>query len=315
MGKKKPAVVNTRPNYNQSQRLNDENYWIWYNSLYELAAATVHWEGMPVEIDRRAVNMWLFGNGLVVFYWDPDYDKYFCLRGTPGGEIDMYNNPTRYNVYGAGNYHKQLSASECVPIWLNYRRIGILPMVDLYARKLANFERTIDVNLAQQKTPAFIECDETQRLSVETALQKVYEGNPVVVGNNGLATMMQAHYVTSDAPYIVNQLWQDKLQCLHEYLTRLGIDNSPVDKMTRVQSAEVMSNNQEIEMFRLVRFDVIRECCAKINRMYGNADGDRPPVMLWADLNADWSSDNFDYLNDIKAQEEGEQDGRDIELP
>lgn len=314
MSKKKPAVVSTRPNYDESQRMNDDYYWTWYSALYELSAATIHWEGMPVEVSRRAVNMWLMGNALVVFYWDSDYDKYFCVRATPSGEIDMYNNPTSYTAYGAGNYTKRLKASECVPIWLNYRRMSALPLIDLYARKLARFEKTIDVNLAQQMTPAFIECDETVRLSVETALQQVYSGEPAVVGTPAIASLMQAHYVTADAPYIVDKLWQDKLQCLHEFLTRMGIDNSPVDKMTRVQSAEVMSNNQEIEMFRLVRFDVIRECCAAVNRMYGQAEGTRPAVRLWADMNGDWSSGNFDYLNTVENFEEGGDNGA-VELP
>lgn len=304
----KRDTVATTANQQQSQRRNDEYYWLWYDNLYQLASATINWEGMPVEIDKRFVNMALFGSGLVVFYWDEDYDRYFCLRGVPSGTIDMYNNPMGFTAYGAGNYHKHLRASECVPIWLNYRRVGMLPVIDLYARRLANFDRTIDVNLAQHKTPALIECDETQRLTVENAVKQVYEGVPVVFGNTGVAQLLQAHYLTNDAEYLVDRLNQDKLACLHEFLTLIGIDNSPVDKMTRVQSAEVMSNNEEIEMFRLVRFDTIREGCAAINRMYGTPDGNRPAVTLWADFNGDWSSENWATLNTIEDDGEGADD-------
>lgn len=314
MGKNKPkAVVSKRDgvatinNQHQAQSRNDEYYILWYDNLYQLAAATITWEGMPSEIDRRFVNMALFGSGVVVFYWDSDYDKYFCLRAVPSGTIDMYNNPTAFTAYGAGNYHKRLSAAECVPIWLNYRRVGILPIIDLYARRLANYDRTIDVNLAQHKTPAIIECDELQKLSVENALMQVYQGKPVVLGTPGLTSLLQAHYITNEAAYIVDKLNDDKKTCLHEFLTLIGVDNSPVDKMARVQSAEVGSNNGEIEMFRLVRFDTIREGCKAVNRMYGTADGNRPAVTLWADFNGDWSSENWEALNTL--EEVSDDDG------
>lgn len=306
MGKNKPkARIAVRPNVNQAVIRNDDFYLMWYDNLYQLAAATLNWEGMPVEVDKRFVNMALFASGLVVFYWDADYNKYFCLRGVPSGEIDMYNNPLGFTAYGAGNYHKELKASECVPLWLNYRRTNLLPTIDLYAQRLARLERTTDVNLAQQMTPPILECEETQRLTVQAALEKIYEGQPAVVGNTGLASLMQMHYVTADAPYLVDKLWDAKISCLREFLTVIGIDNTPVDKAERVQSAEVESNNQEISMFRLVRLDTLRQGCAAVNRMYGQPDGERPGVTLWCDFNCDFSSANWAFLNTLGTEEGG----------
>ena len=308
MGKNRPkGRLAVRDNIDQAQARNDAYYMMWYDNLYQLAAATLHWEGMPSEVDRRFVNMALFGSGLVVFYWDPDYDRYFCLRGVPSGEIDMYNNPLAFTAYGAGNYHKHLRASECVPLWLNYRRVPLLPAIDLYAQRLSRIDRTIDVNLLQQMTPPIVECEESQRLTVQAALDDIYSGKPVVVGNTGLAQMMQMHYVTNDAEYIVDKLWDAKISCLREYLTLIGVDNTPVDKAERVQSAEVDSNNEEIELFGLVRLDTLRQGCQAVNRMFGKSEGTRPAVRLWVDFNSDFSSDNWAFLNRAGGAENGSE--------
>lgn len=306
MGKKNKTYMAVRPNYNQDARRNNAFYWLWYDNLYQLACATLKWEGLPVEIDKRFVSMSLFGSGLVVFYWDDEYDCFFCLRGTPSGEINMYNNPMRFTAYGAGNYHKTLSASECVPIWLNYRRVPILPIIDLYASRLAKFDRAIDVNIAQHMTPAIIECDERQRLTLDNLVSEWQGGAPVILGNDGMLSSIQAKYLTNEAPYLADKIQDAKRDILNEFLTLLGVDNSPVDKAERVQSAEVHSNNQAIETFRLIRLDTVREGCAAINRMFGEKLEQIGAGPVWCDLNTDYSSQNWVTLNTVG---EGSENG------
>lgn len=56
----------------------------------------------------------------------------------------------------------------------------------IYARRLADIDRTVDVNLMSQKMPIFAVVPESQRLTIQN-LMKQYVGNePIIVGADGM---------------------------------------------------------------------------------------------------------------------------------
>lgn len=298
MGKNKPkAKISTRPNTPQS--LNQYN--MWYRYYYELcqqvAAATFRWQGLPREIDPRFLTMTLLNRGLAVFFRDDEFDKFFALMGNPAGSLNVYNNPTRFMAYGAGGvYHKLLGADECVPMWLNYYRTGMGAVFDLFAQRLAHFEKCEEVNICQQMTPPIIECDERIRYTVNDVIAQWQGGEPVIIGNDGLTSQMPVHYVFNDAPFILDKLGDSKRTCWKQFLTFIGVDNSEVDKPERVQSAEVNANNVEIGTMRLIRLDTLRQACSEINERYG--------LSVWVDFNTDFSSANWEYVNMLEDEDE-----------
>lgn len=314
---KRGGGVSTRPNAWQSAWRNTDYYIHYYNLLQEMACATLHWEGLPVEIDRRFLNLTIFNRGLAVFFLDGDYDRYFATMGTPGGTVNMYQQPTRYMAYGAGEFHRLLTMDDCVPIWANYLRIPPAEAFRVYARQLADVRQTIDVQLQGHKMPTVVTCPESKRLTVKNLMMQ-WEGNePVVYGTDTLMDGVSIDYLSSKAPYIIGNLYDHFRNVWCEAMSYIGVNNSPVDKPERVQSAEVASNNKAIEIQRLTRFDTLRMACEEINRRYG--------LEAWVDFNGDWSSENYEAIMTAPAAEiddgdeehgamGGDEDGRDADL-
>ena len=42
----------------------------------------------------------LMYDGLAVFYFDEEFDRFMALRATGLGQVNMYDNPTNFTVYG-----------------------------------------------------------------------------------------------------------------------------------------------------------------------------------------------------------------------
>lgn len=273
----------------QSAEMNNLQYRMYYEMLEQMSCSVYRWEGLPSEIDQRFLELTLFNRGLSVFFHDDtEYDAYFATMGAPSGTINMYQNPTQYIAYGSNGFHRYLKASDCVPIWNNYLRRPDINAMRIYARRLADIDRTIDVNLAEQKMPMFVTCPESQRLTVQN-LMKQYMGNePIIIGADGMFDPSQMQYLHSGAPFIVDKLLAAKFTIWAEIMTYLGIDNQNIQKAERVQTAEVQANGGQIEANRLIRLNCRRMACKEINRKYG--------LSVWCDFNKDISTENFNAI-------------------
>lgn len=288
-----------RKNVWQSAEMNNLQYRMYYEMLEQMACAIYRWEGLPTEIDQRFLELTLFNRGMSVFFWDDEYDAYFSTMGAPSGQINMYQNPLAYIAYGTNGFHRRLKSTECVPIWNNYLRRPDINAMRIYARRLADIDRTVDVNLMSQKMPIFAVVPESQRLTIQN-LMKQYVGNePIIVGADGMFDPSQITYLNSGAPFITPELLKAKQTVWAEIMTYFGIDNTSISKAERVQSAEVEANNGQIETNRLIRLNCRREACRQINRKYG--------LKVWCDMNKDISTDNMNTLLmvDPEIQSEG----------
>ena len=198
--------------------------------LEQMACAIYRWEGLPTEIDQRFLELTLFNRGMSVFFWDDEYDAYFATMGAPSGQINMYQNPLAYIAYGTNGFHRRLKSTECVPIWNNYLRRPDINAMRIYARRLADIDRTVDVNLMSQKMPIFAVVPESQRLTIQN-LMKQYVGNePIIIGADGMFDPSQITYLNSGAPFITPELLKAKQTVWAEIMTYFGIENTNISK-------------------------------------------------------------------------------------
>lgn len=306
MSRKRKNKITTRDNPNQAANAADAYYAYWLDLCQQVACATLKWENVPVEIDRRFLTLTLLERGLSVFFLDEDTDKFLSLMATPGGAYNMYNNPIAFNAYGAnGSFRRLLQADECVPLWLNYRRNNMRPTFQRFAARLAYLDRAMDCNLSQQMTPVIITCPEEKRLTVNNLVSQWQGGEPVVIGVDVLMDGVETKYLAADAPFVYDKLQDAQNNLWRDYLTRLGVDNSPVDKPERVQTAEVESNNVELSTMRLISLDCLREGCKAINRRWG--------LDMWVDFNQDFSSEMWEIVNTAGGTEDGDYPGLEVE--
>jgi hypothetical protein len=237
--------------------------------LTELAVNRFKWSGFPDSVDVRFLEMTLFYQALSVFYYDTDYDQYFALRGGSTNFLNMLDNPTGFFVVGNNFQGKTVSAKRAVPIWANYVRIPDLDIVTIYASRLAEMDRTVEINSANARRSKYIVTTQNQQLSFTNINRQIDEGqNGISVGG-----------AVQDLDAINNvDLCVDPVTVLNLHILRtrewsecmglLGIENANQDKKERLVSAEVDANSDQTSMMRFVNLNARRMACDKINKMY-----------------------------------------------
>lgn len=254
-------------NFWDSAMMNNATYIQYYNRLTELAISMFEWVNLPEEIDPRFLELVLFANGKAVFFKDPEIG-YMALMVTDMGPMNVYRVPLRRRAYASNGYNAELTIDDSVMIYNNYLRTPSKLDVEMFSRRLYNIDRTIDINVNGQKTPILIECEETQRLTLEN-LYMQYDGNkPVIYGDTALQNN-PLKAIQTGVPYVADKLTMLKTQYWNEALTYLGISNLNIQKKERLVSDEVARNMGGVIASRYSRLNARKDACKEINKMFG----------------------------------------------
>ena len=269
----------------EAARCNSETEYVWFNRLLEIALNGIKWHNLPPEIDPRYLELILLFCGSALFFYDPDADQFAVWRFTPIGKFDHYRDPERRRaIPEMGNsYNRILTRADSVAIYNNLTRTPDVIALRYYTRKLSQLDRAIDVNIAVQKTPKMVICDERQRMTFENLINQ-YEGNlPFIFGARSLQEMGQIEVLDTSAPFLAGELAAVKRQTFAEAMTYWGIENSSSEKKERLVSDEVTSNLGAVEIARQCRLNARELACDQINRMYGDILPEGP---VWVEYNA-----------------------------
>lgn len=248
--------------------LNNLTYRQYLNRLTELATSMFEWKNLPDTVDARYLELHLFETGCMVYFKD-DVIGDLCLDCIVNGRLDVYGNPLLRRAYsGYNNYQKLLKYNNSVIIWNNYLHTNSILDVEMFARRLYNIDRIIDVNANAQKTPVLLQGNEKQRLTLLN-LYKEYDGNaPFIFGDKNLDINSLKAFSTN-APYVCDKLYQLKTQIWNEALTYLGISNINIQKKERLITDEVTRNQGGTIASRYSRLETRRQAVEKINDMFG----------------------------------------------
>lgn len=262
MGRRKHDI------FDESMILNNLTYRQYLNRLTELAISMFEWKNLPSTVDARYLELHLFETGCMVYFKDEVIGD-LCLDCIVNGRLDVYGNPLLRRAYsGYNNYQKLLKYNNSVIIWNNYLHSNSILDVEMFARRLYNIDRIIDVNANAQKTPVLLQGSEKQRLTLLN-LYKEYDGNaPFIFGDKNLDINSLKAFSTN-APYVCDKLYQLKTQIWNEALTYLGISNINIQKKERLITDEVTRNQGGTIASRYSRLETRRQAVEKINEMFG----------------------------------------------
>lgn len=262
MGRRKNNI------FDESMVLNNLTYRQYLNRLTELAISMFEWKNLPDTVDERYLELHLFETGCMVYFQD-DILGDLCLDSITNGKLSVYGDPLLRRAYsGYNNYQKLVSYKDSVIIWNNLLHTNSILDVKMFARRLYNIDRIIDVNANAQKTPVLLQGSEKQRLTLLN-LYKEYDGNaPFIFGDKNLDINSLKAFSTN-APYVCDKLYQLKTQIWNEALTYLGISNINIQKKERLITDEVTRNQGGTIASRYSRLESRRKAVKKINKMFG----------------------------------------------
>ena len=244
--------------------------------LMNLGISVFKWKNLPKGVDERMLEFWLMRDGFVGFFYD-ELLKSDDKRRAPEGyavlpmmlqrDWDIYEYPRDRRAYTVNGFQYDCNEDNSVIIFNNYLRVPMWITMWQYALRLAEVQRTIDINCKQQRTARVIRCDDKQRLTYLNAAKEVDEGRNWVHGDKNLdLDAFQVFDITT--PYVANEMQIYKHQLWNEALTYLGIENVNTDKKERLISDEVVNNMGDVEAERFTRLNARLQACNEINELF-----------------------------------------------
>jgi hypothetical protein len=235
---------------------------------------------MPDSIDVRFMEMTLLRRALSIFYFDKKYDKFFALEGASTMYVNMMHNPTGYTVIGPNFLGKTIGAyrfdkegdqtDTAIPIWSNYMRIPDLDIIMLYSIRLAEMDRTIEINSKNARRNKVIITPENTKLSAVNINRQLDEGQDGIQVAGPLQDMQFIQAVDMGISMIdVEKLHIIRTRMWNECMGLLGIDNANQDKKERLVASEVDANNDQVSNMRYVNLNARRTAADQINAVHG----------------------------------------------
>lgn len=257
-----------KTNFEESLFANMRTYGQYMAILKQIAISMFDWKNLPDSVDERYLEIALFYNGAGVYFNDEVMGN-LALNMIFSGEFSVYGEPVSRRAFSRYNqYQKILDKNDSVIIWNNLDRTPTFPIIDMFARRLYNIDRAIDVNVNAQKTPTLIRCDEKQRLTLVNAYKEMDGNSPVIYADKSFDPSSITTLKT-DAPYVADKLYELKSNLWNEALTYLGIPNANVMKRERLIKDEVLRSLGGTMANRYSRLQARQEAVKKINRMFG----------------------------------------------
>lgn len=258
---------------------------MYITTLSELCVNRFKWEGLPEEIDRTFIEKTLHFNGLVVFFHsknglEPEtvngielvvdqYNRYFALKASAQGEINMYDNPTEFHVFGNQQMDRELNARQCVPIWANTMRVPQRQAIYIYAKKLAKIDRTIDITIENLRFTRLVTGNANQKQSLVNIMRQMDEGKPIVYTTPNFDPNSVQVFDLGVHPDVLPKLMDARNSLWNQAMGFLGINNANQDKRERLVASEVQANDEQVLAMRATALNTRQYAAEQINKMYG----------------------------------------------
>lgn len=263
-------MARRRTNFELSARDNMESYYYYIDRLTELSISMFEWVNLPDTVDERFLEMTLFTNGCAVYFND-DVLGNLALPVAINGQWNVYKIPIRRRAYSVNGYQNgDLTIDNSVMIYNNMIRTNSVRAVRMYARRLWDLDRSIDVNARAQKTPVLLQGTEQQRLTLLNAYKELDGNSPVIMADKDIDLRNgPISCIVTEAPYVADKLYQLKTEIWNEALTYLGISNLNIQKKERLVADEVTRNMGGTIASRYSRLEMRRKAAEEINDMFG----------------------------------------------
>lgn len=271
--------------------MNDQTYTDYLERMKKICLSMFEWVNLPETMNARFLEMCLYYNGQAAMLYDDDYG-YLNTMAADGGYINIYGLPTEIQCYSYRfNQRRSLfmtdtgeeKGKECILVMNNFERIPTQATVTLFAYRLAEAQRTADVNIKAQRTPLLITTDQKQYFTLKKMYEE-YDGNtPAIFADKNVITSDALKALKTDAPFIVNDIMEYKIKIWDEFLTFMGLNNL-AEKKERFVTSEVDSNNEVINLNLEALLIPRKEACKQFNEKYGLMGENAIDVKVRSDL-------------------------------
>lgn len=211
---------------------------MYRRQMFNITENRIQYSNLSPYIDMKYVNRCLFRQGVVASFID-DVLGHLILPYQNVGALDCYGRPTSIMCYGLNGYRsKVLNRDEFVLLYDTTGGYPLLYDVEQYAERMALDVRTMDINIAQQKTPRIFTTSTGNEMTVKHIINNIdsYE-NEVLAYKN--LDMDAINAVLAPAPFIADKVNEHKREIWSEFLRLIGVTDITIQKKERLIKDEV----------------------------------------------------------------------------
>lgn len=275
--------------------VNDDTYIDYLERLKKIAVSMFEWVNLPDSMDARYIEQCLYYSGQAALLRDKN-GLLINTRACSAGALNIYELPTEINCSSVGYQETKKKydgfATDninpddyCVYVLNNENRAATAFTLELFAYRLYNAQRCIDVNISINKLPYIISVNENRRLTLENLINQIDENKPAIFGDEDLASSLKEglKVLPTNPPFIADKLNQYKTEIWNEALTFLGINNLS-EKKERLISDETNSNNELINLNLQSYLIPRKKACEQFNKLFGLSGDKAINVRVRSDL-------------------------------
>lgn len=278
-----------REQYTRDQVYDIVQFKFWRDYLCSLAMSAFKWDNVPAGIDPRAIEYILlyFGQGAMFM----DEGGLLFAQAAPSNNINMFYNPNAIMLTAPNGQTWQrhcetwvlegedgeriVMPKDACMCFDNMLRLPMMRYINNYAKRLAMFDRIIDLNIGAQRTPYIITGAEEAKKTRQAVIRKLDNNDQYISLNASVpGGVIGIDVLNTNAPYVADKIMSDKQKVLNEAVTFVGVDNTNNEKKERMIDAEATSNNEQIMVMRRSRLQSRRYFCELCNRQFDMPNGE-----------------------------------------
>lgn len=252
-----------------------------YKLLERVFNSCFVYEGLPDTVDIDFINFYLNNLGYVT-WCKADDGTIRTLQGAISG-IDVYNRPTDFesaNPISKYSGIKRKIGKDCVVMYntLNNRKPeSNIRLFRKYEKRLNEIDRSIMCAIYNTRVSSIFSVEsDPEAQQVRAMCDDVAEGRPFIITNTNAVRdsllNVRKSLVESlpvKANYVLDLLLRDRYTILCNYLTEIGINNTPFEKKERQIETEVDSNNELLNITAFEFLQARKKALTAVNDMFG----------------------------------------------
>lgn len=250
-----------------SQINNFKTYEMYKRQLLTLAENVFEFEKLPEYIDTAYLNKNLLRKGAIAFFKD-DVLGVLALPYVNTGKLDVYGRPNRIQVISQNGYTKFLERDDFVIMYDNNGRYPLWLDIIQYSERLAQLQRTHDINIAIQKTPRFWKTKQEKEKSIRDMINNVDGYENLVITYEDI-DLDDTTIVLEPAPFVADKISMEKDKIYNEFLRLIGVANLSYQKKERNISDEITAMQGGTIASRFSRFEPRQKAIEEINQKFG----------------------------------------------
>lgn len=253
-----------------SQISNFKTYLMYLRQMESLAKNVFIIDNIPEEyefLDFSLIENTLLRQGSIAWFVD-EVMGLLALPYTSLSGIDINGKPLRIEVYAQNGYHRILNRNEFVIMYDNNGRYPLFLDIKQYAERVSLCQRTIDINVYQQRTPRAWKTTVEQERTLRDTISNI-DGFEETILTYDDVDLNDSQMVLAPAPFVADKVDEQKERIWNEFLRLIGISNLSIQKKERNIRDEISAMQGGTIASRFSRFDARKKAIQEINKKFG----------------------------------------------